>query len=57
MTDDTTIATARARYPWLSDDWEAAVRLELSGSKRTAEKCRANLVRLRDVEEVKESEG
>ena len=56
MTDNTTIATIRARYPWLSDDWEAAVKLEL-GKKRAAEKCRANLVRLRDVEEVKESEG
>ena len=42
MTDDTTIATVRARYPWLSDDWEAAVKLEL-GKKRTADKCRAKL--------------
>ena len=56
MTDETTIATVRARHPWLSDGWEAAVRREPSGSKRSAEKCRANLVRLRDVEEVKESE-
>ena len=50
MTDDTTIAAVRARHPWLSDDWEAAVRLELSGSKRTAEKCRAKLRRMLEGE-------
>ena len=44
MTDDATIATVRARHPWLSDDWEAAVRLELGG--RLAEKCRARLAKL-----------
>ena len=48
MTDDTTIATVRARRPWLSDDWEAAIRLELGGRK--AEKCRAKLRKMLEGE-------
>jgi hypothetical protein len=47
MTDSTLIAAVRKRYPWLSDEWEAAVRLELG--KRSAAKCRRHLETLRDL--------
>ena len=49
MTDAELIATIRLRHPYLSDDWEAAVKLEL-GKKRTADKCRAKLRKMLEGE-------
>jgi hypothetical protein len=48
MTDDDRdlMRQVRAFHAYLSDDWEAAVARELSGTKATAEKCRRNLKRL-----------
>jgi hypothetical protein len=47
LTDAALIAAIRKSRPWLSDEWEAAVRLELG--KRSHEKCRRHLETLRDL--------
>jgi hypothetical protein len=40
------ILRLRSAHPWLSDEWEQAVKRELQGGKKRAEKAMATLLRL-----------